>query len=1322
MRTVYGRRRLCCRSEIAPEITVGVVTVSVTAVNDVPTYTAGSLSITVAEDTTGAIPPAPLTVATGISDIDNTIGDMTVSLANRSSNEGSLFSTAPTASLNTGTSVIVLQGGTLNANANGVWTATVRLIDGDASTAATVAVGIMTVNVTAVNDEPTYTAATLSTIVAEDTAGAIPPAPMTVATGVSDVDDGDVLTVLLEGRSSNEGSLFSTVPTVSLNTGTSVIVLQGGTLNANANGRWTATVRLGDGSTVVNVGEVTVNVTAANDEPTYTLGALSVTVAEDAAGAIPPAPLIVATDISDMDNAIGGLTVSLANPSSNEGSLFSTAPTVSLNTGTSVIVLQGGTLNANANGVWTATVHLSDGVAVVNAGVVTVSVTAVNDAPTFTPGTLSTMVAEDTTGTIPPTSLTVATGVDDVDNTIGDLTVSLADPSSNEGSLFSTAPTVSLNTGTSVIVLQGGTLNANANGVWTATVRLSDGDASTAATATVGVVTVSVTVVNDAPTYTPGTLSVNVAEDTTGAIPPTPLTVATGVSDADGNALTVSLEGRSSNEGSLFSTAPAVSLNTGTSVIVLQGGTLNANANGVWTATVLLGDGITVVDTGIVTVNVTAVNDVPTYTVATITRRSTESDVAYTIPDWTVATELVDMDGDALRATLFSPSVVRSVTSQEDLRFTRPTATIEGNAIVLKNGTIGANFIGEWTATVRLNDGTATVDVSTVAVTVDPDTAVFHIVLPGESGELIEEPSPMSTRRALIGTVIDPRVRCRTGYDIDSCPDMGVDLTAYLETGDARCEPPGSSVTEPDYDTYSEGYCTPYRLASRQANGDISLTLNHGGVFSVRWAGRTPEHATLATRVAEYYVRPVLELGANFDVPASSGVVVPIAVGSYGPASPETSQEVTLSVAVSPSGMEHTVSATIAYPHETGTIMLPSMNLAEGDVLAVSLLGDSYANDDMAVYDIGRDTMTLTARAALNVRDFSATPELLHCGREVMNITSTATICPSGSEESGMTAYRFAVDIQQWLSVDSSTAQVVIDRGGSSMPVMATMHGATTRHVFDLDTADIASSPVLNISVAVTLSRSVLEGASQVAVLDSTMLTAQYPVVLDTPSDVQRNLFAGAGQALLPGRFARQVNRFILPTVSSDVIPEGVTRGPPEYIRGAPVVDFIAKLPHGMSHATIVLQYRDRDNNLLNFPAPNPRYYKYRSGGLNVWLPFVLADTTDYVYSAPGLPCPLPHPDVMNAGSPAWTSGLTSEHQCLLLAIEDNGENDDDDGTRGMVTDPGAVAPITPPSPTGLRILSQGGGGSSLNLWGLLALVLFAVSGTPRRRSFASRA
>ena len=285
--------------------------------------------------------------------------------------------------------------------------------------------------------------------------------------------------------------------------------------------------------------------------------------------------------------------------------LFKAMPTVAVSDNTGVqdnqsIVLSGGVANADANGVWTATVLLSDGVTTpVEVGVVTISVAPTRDAPTFVTEVLSVTVDE-TDAPVTIDSLTVPTDVNDVD---GDtLTVMLEGVRSTPGGavseLFETMPMVSLSGAPGAqnrqsIVVSGGVANANANGVWTATVILSD-DVTTPVE--MGVVTISVTPTRDAPTFVTEVLSVTM-DETDAPVTIEPLTVATGVNDVDGDTLTVTLEGARSTPGGavseLFETMPTVTLSDKTGVrdsqsIVLSGGVANANANGVWMATVIV--------------------------------------------------------------------------------------------------------------------------------------------------------------------------------------------------------------------------------------------------------------------------------------------------------------------------------------------------------------------------------------------------------------------------------------------------------------------------------------------------------------------------------------------------------------------------------------------------------------------------------------------------------------------------------------------------------------------------------------------------------------
>ena len=82
-------------------------------------------------------------------------------------------------------------------------------------------------------------------------------------------------------------------------------------------------------------------------------------------------------------------------------------------------------------------------------------------------------------------------------------------------------------------------------------------DVEGATTVDVDVVTVSVTPVNDAPAFTVGTTVMTVPEDS-GSL--SSVIVATGVSDIEGNALSVTLADASSVPDDLFATLPDVAL------------------------------------------------------------------------------------------------------------------------------------------------------------------------------------------------------------------------------------------------------------------------------------------------------------------------------------------------------------------------------------------------------------------------------------------------------------------------------------------------------------------------------------------------------------------------------------------------------------------------------------------------------------------------------------------------------------------------------------------------------------------------------------------
>jgi len=318
------------------------------------------------------------------------------------------------------------------ANFNGTDTFTYRANDGTLdSDLATV-----TITVTAVNDAPVATNDAYSTN--EDT-------PLTVpAPGVLDNDtdpDGNPLTAWVESGTSH---------------GTLTLDANGAFTYAPAadfNGTDTFTYRANDGTLDSDLATVTITVTAINDAPVATNDAY--TTDEDTALTV-AAPGVLGND-SDLDSST--LTAALV-----------TGPvhgTLTLNANGSFTY----TPAANFNGTDSLTYHASDGSLTSDPATVTITVTAVNDAPTLAVAPGGTCGSNDRSGTI---NLTVG----DADG--GTLTLSAASSNTtlvpNGNVVFGGSGSTRTMTATTV---------AGGAGTAILTVKVSDGQATATVTVTV---------------------------------------------------------------------------------------------------------------------------------------------------------------------------------------------------------------------------------------------------------------------------------------------------------------------------------------------------------------------------------------------------------------------------------------------------------------------------------------------------------------------------------------------------------------------------------------------------------------------------------------------------------------------------------------------------------------------------------------------------------------------------------------------------------------------------------------------------------------------
>jgi len=316
---------------------------------------------------------------------------------------------------------------------NGTDTFTYKANDGslDSNTATA------TITVNAVNDAPTTTAGTISTN--EDTAGTID-----LSTISSDID-GDNLTYSVVSNASNGTTSIS-----------------GAILTYTANQDWNGTdiftYRANDGTVNSGTGTVIVTVVAVNDVPTS--ADEGITTNEDTA-------VRTGFSSSDVETSSSDLTYSVVTQPSNG--------TVTIDNANSEPGLY--TPTANWNGTDTFTYKANDGTVDSNTATATVTVAAVNDAPTTTD--ISTTIDENRTARM--VGITLQGSDVEGDN----LTYSVVSNASN-GTTSISGATLTY------------TANQDWNGTETITYKANDGtlDSNTST------ITVTVNAVNDTPVVT----------------------------------------------------------------------------------------------------------------------------------------------------------------------------------------------------------------------------------------------------------------------------------------------------------------------------------------------------------------------------------------------------------------------------------------------------------------------------------------------------------------------------------------------------------------------------------------------------------------------------------------------------------------------------------------------------------------------------------------------------------------------------------------------------------------------------------------------------
>jgi large repetitive protein len=657
-------------------------TVTVTAVNDAPTAV---------DDNLGILEDAAATTVDVLAN-DTIVPDAGETLSITAITQGASGAVA------------IISGGTrvrytpsLNANGSDSFTYTISDGNGGTDTAT------VNVTITAVNDAPSFTKGADQTDLEDAGTQSVPGWATALSRGPAD-ESAQTLTFSVTGNTN--AALFSVLPTVS-STGTLAY-----TPAANANGTATITIQLADNGGVLNGGvntsptqTFTITVNAVNDAPSFTKGANQAALEDSGAHTVAgwATALLPGGGADEV-----GQVLSFVIDTNTNTALFAAGPAVS-STGTLTY-----TLAANANGTATIMIHLADDGGILNGGddtsptqSFTVTVTAVNDAPSFTKGA-DQVVLEDAGAQSIPLWATSSTGPADESVQVPAFVI---DTNTN-AALFSAAPTVS-STGTLAY-----TPAANANGTATITLHVTDdggtanGGVNTSPTRTF---TITITSVNDAPSFTKGADQVVLEDAGAKSVAGWATALSRGPADESAQTLTFSVTGNT-NPG-LFSAAPTVS-STGTLAY-----TAATDANGSATITIQLADsggtangGVDSSPTQTFTITVTAVNDAPSF-LKGANQAVLEDAGAQSIPLWaTWSTGPADEVGQVptfvidtnTNAALFS--VLPTVSSTGTLAYT-PAANANGTATITLHVTDNGG---------TANGGVNTSPTQTFTITVTP--------------------------------------------------------------------------------------------------------------------------------------------------------------------------------------------------------------------------------------------------------------------------------------------------------------------------------------------------------------------------------------------------------------------------------------------------------------------------------------------------------------------------------------------------------------------------------------------------------------------------
>ncbi|WP_324738139.1 Ig-like domain-containing protein [Pseudoalteromonas sp. CuT4-3] len=441
----------------------------------------------------------------------------------------------------------------------------------------------------------------------------------------------------------------------------------------NNNGTATVSYTITDGTQSAS-GILTVTITSVNDTPVANPD--TATILEDAA----PTSINVIANDTDVDN--DPLAISTASASTGSVSV----------SGSNLVY----TPEANFNGQAVVNYTLTDGTTTA-AGVLTVTVTAVNDAPVANPDTAT--ILEDAAAT----NINVLGNDTDEENDA----LSISALTTTSGAVTST--------GNDVIF----TSEANFNGQVTVNYTLSDGTDTA-----MGVLTITVTPVNDAPIANPD--SATILEDAV----TTNINVLSNDTDPENDSLTIS--DASTNTGSVLVAGSNLAY------------TPEADFNGQAVINYTLSDG-TDTASGVLNITVTPVNDSPVANPDTATINEDSSTTVNVVANDT------DTEGDSLTITTVSADSGSATIVANQIQYT-PQADYNGTAVVTYTVSDGEAATSA-TLNITINSVNDAPVASPDTATILEDAAATNINVLGNDTDVENDTLSISAVTATSGTV-----------------------------------------------------------------------------------------------------------------------------------------------------------------------------------------------------------------------------------------------------------------------------------------------------------------------------------------------------------------------------------------------------------------------------------------------------------------------------------------------------------------------------------------------------------------------------------------